>query len=247
MKKMLIILGLIFLFNNINAQNSWEFVEETYIKGSISGTITQGFIFKTSSRDFYVVHERNRQRVRTRNPDVKIFRSGSDYKLIIEDFDEPLICKRVKNVIETQIDGDFEGWEGETIFKLMNGQIWQQSSYDYTYHYSYSPEVLIYEFKGSWIMRVEDLDETIEVMQIDTNKSSSSSNSVIETQIDGEFEGWEGETIFKMMNGQIWQQSSYAYLYHYAYSPEVIIYKASSGYVMKVDGVEETINVVKLK
>jgi hypothetical protein len=69
---------------------------------------------------------------------------------------------------------------------------------------------------------------------------------VIETQIDGEFEGWEGETIFKMMNGQIWQQSSYAYLYHYAYRPEVIIYKRSSGYEMKVDGVEETINVVQI-
>ncbi len=69
---------------------------------------------------------------------------------------------------------------------------------------------------------------------------------VIETSIDGEFEGWEGETIFKMMNGQIWQQSSYAYLYHYAYSPEVIIYKTSNGFVMKVDGVDETINVVQI-
>lgn len=69
---------------------------------------------------------------------------------------------------------------------------------------------------------------------------------VIETRIDGDFEGWEGETIFKMMNGQIWQQTSYAYMYHYAYSPEVIIYKTSSGYVMKVDDVEETINVVQI-
>jgi len=69
---------------------------------------------------------------------------------------------------------------------------------------------------------------------------------VIETRIDGEFEGWEGETIFKMRNGQIWQQSSYAYMYHYAYSPEVIIYKTSSGYEMKVDGVKETINVVQI-
>lgn len=238
---------LVFTFSNANAQYSWDFEEETYIKGSISGTITKGYIFKTSSRDYYVVNERNRQRVRTRNPDVKIFRSGSDYKLIIEDFDDPVICKKIKNVIETQIDGDFEGWEGESIFKMMNGQIWQQSSYAYSYHYAYSPEVWIYEFQGSWVMRVEDVDETIEVIQVNISNNSSSSNSVIETQIDGEFEGWEGETIFKMMNGQIWQQSSYAYLYHYAYSPEVIIYKSSSGYVMKVDGVEETINVTKLK
>ena len=109
------------------------------------------------------------QRVRTRNPDVKIFRSGNTYKLVIEDFDEPVICKKIKDVIETQIDGDFEGWEGETIFKMMNGQIWQQSSYDYTYHYAYSPEVLIYEFNGSWIMRVEDLDIGWRRAQILTN------------------------------------------------------------------------------
>ncbi|HHT9138744.1 MAG TPA: hypothetical protein ACFYEK_16055 [Candidatus Wunengus sp. YC60] len=44
------------------------------------------------------------------------------------------------DVIESHIEGDFEGWEGETIFKLDNGQIWQQSSYDYTYHYAYHPE-----------------------------------------------------------------------------------------------------------
>ena len=69
---------------------------------------------------------------------------------------------------------------------------------------------------------------------------------IIETRIDGEFDGWEGETIFKMMNGQVWQQSSYSYLYHYAYSPQVMIYKTSGGYVMKVDGVKETINVVQI-
>jgi hypothetical protein len=28
------------------------------------------------------------------------------------------------SVIETKIDGDFEGWEGETVVKLMNGQVW---------------------------------------------------------------------------------------------------------------------------
>src|SRR5260370_40428438 len=31
--------------------------------------------------------------------------------------------------IETQIDGDFKGWEGETIYKLRNCQVWQQENY----------------------------------------------------------------------------------------------------------------------
>ena len=30
---------------------------------------------------------------------------------------------------EGQIDGDYNGWEGETIYKLMDGHIIQQSEY----------------------------------------------------------------------------------------------------------------------
>lgn len=166
MKKIILITLFLTALTKLNAQSNWKFVEETYIKGSISGSITQGYIFKTSSKDYFVINERTRQRVRTRNPNVKIFQNGSDYKLIIDDFDEPVICKKIKKVIETQISGEFKGWEGETIFKMMNGQIWQQSFYAYIYHYAYSPTVLIYEFKSAWIMRVEDVDETIEVIQL---------------------------------------------------------------------------------
>jgi hypothetical protein len=34
-----------------------------------------------------------------------------------------------QRVVESQIDGDFNGWEGETVVKLVNGQIWQQTEY----------------------------------------------------------------------------------------------------------------------
>lgn len=70
------------------------------------------------------------------------------------------------SVIETQIDGDFEGWEGETIFKLMDGSIWQQASYDYTYHYAYSPDVMIYSKGGMFYMKVEGVDDEIMVRRI---------------------------------------------------------------------------------
>lgn len=166
MKNLILMTLLLTPMANLKAQSGWRFVEETFIKGSISGSITKGYIFKTSSTNYFVIDEYTRQRVRTRNPNVKIFQNGSDYKLIIDDFEESVICRKVKNVIETQISGEFNGWEGETIFKMMNGQIWQQSSYAYMYHYAYSPSVLIYEFKGSWIMRVEDVDETIEVTKL---------------------------------------------------------------------------------
>ena len=42
-----------------------------------------------------------------------------------------------RKVVESRIDGEFTGWTGSTIFRLRNGQIWQQNKYDYYYHYAY--------------------------------------------------------------------------------------------------------------
>lgn len=75
----------------------------------------------------------------------------------------------------------------------------------------------------------------------------NTTSSVIESKIDGDFEGWEGETIFKLTNGQIWQQDSYAYNYSYKYNPKVLIYKSGSRYKMKVDGLNDEIYVKQLK
>jgi hypothetical protein len=70
---------------------------------------------------------------------------------------------------------------------------------------------------------------------------------VIESQIDGDFEGWEGETIVKLMNGQIWQQLEYYYVYHYAFMPRVLIYKSGRVYKMKVEGVDKAVGVMQLR
>jgi hypothetical protein len=78
----------------------------------------------------------------------------------------PPASSRTPSVIETQIDGDFEGWEGETIVKLMNGQIWQQTEYHYTYHYAFIPKVLIYRSGGGWKMKVDGVDKAVGVEQL---------------------------------------------------------------------------------
>ena len=58
---------------------------------------------------------------------------------------------------------------------------------------------------------------------------------VYEGQIDGDFNGWEGETIYRLMDGHIIQQEEYHYHYHYAYSPRVIIYQSGDGYKIHVE------------
>ena len=79
-------------------------------------------------------------------------------------------------------------------------------------------------------------------------KKSTSCDPAIETQIDGDFKGWEGETIYKLRNGQVWQQASYHYHYHYAYAPEVTLYSTADGCSMRVAGDDdEAIPVRRLK
>ena len=69
----------------------------------------------------------------------------------------------------------------------------------------------------------------------------------IESAISGEFHGWDGETIFKLDNGQIWQQAEYDYTYSYSYHPDVTIYQTSAGCRLKVEDEEETIIVKRIK
>jgi hypothetical protein len=79
------------------------------------------------------------------------------------------------------------------------------------------------------------------------NPPRSSCSPAIESSIDGDFEGWSGSTIFKLENGQIWQQAEYDYDYEYDFDPDVTIYQTASGCRMKVEGDDETILVKRLK
>jgi len=79
-----------------------------------------------------------------------------------------------------------------------------------------------------------------------TTTTTDATSAVIESQVDGDFNGWEGETIIKLTNGQIWEQSSYHYQYHYAFMPKVLIYKSGAGYKAKVEGTD-TVDVKRLK
>jgi hypothetical protein len=71
--------------------------------------------------------------------------------------------------------------------------------------------------------------------------------NAIESKIDGTFEGWDGDTLFPLTNGQIWQQASYAYKYSYRYRPDVVIYYTGVYYKMIVAGVDGPINVKRIK
>jgi len=68
--------------------------------------------------------------------------------------------------IESSISGDFNGFDGDAVFKLQNGQIWEQAEYEYDYEYAFQPDVTIYETSGGCKMKVEDMDETVLVKRV---------------------------------------------------------------------------------
>lgn len=142
----------------------------------------------------------------------------------------------------------FMGNDGE-VFKLSDGSYWKVN-YEYEYLYEYYPSVTICPATGRLVLR----GKTLDVQQISPAAApsagqgdSTASPQVIESRIDGQFSGWDGETIFKLQNGQIWQQAFHAYKYRYAYSPEVLIYRSGSVYKMRVNGVDGEIVVRRLR
>lgn len=136
----------------------------------------------------------------------------------------------------------FMGNNGE-IFKLNDGTI-GEIKYEYEYMYEYNPNVIICPDKAKMIVKGKSL--SIEIHSKRNNNSSKNTESY-ESQVDGDFNGFEGETIIKLFNGQIWQQSDYYYHYHYSFMPKVIIYKTNNIYKMQVEGVDKSISVIRLK
>lgn len=166
-------------------------------------------------------------------------------------FLEKINKSKLDDIIVSNIAGSFNGLEGETIIKLDNGQVWQQNEYYYHYHYAYRPEVVIFNTSSGYKIKIEGIEKIVRVKQVsrrfNSQKQTPFNQAYIESYIDGDFEGFDGDTIIKLGNGQIWQQSEYYYYYHYAFMPKVFIIKADYGYKIKVEGIDKLVGVKRLK
>ena len=134
-----------------------------------------------------------------------------------------------------QIEDDFEGFDDEMIFELTDGSIYYQKNYKYHYYYAYRPNVKIYNTDFAKILVVDGIDDYVEVEQA----------TAIQSKIINNFNGWSGNTIFELQNGQIWKQAKYQYKYFYANRPNVLIVKVGSKYIMSVKG--KTIQVIRIR
>ncbi|MFA6392725.1 MAG: hypothetical protein WCW54_01405 [Candidatus Paceibacterota bacterium] len=138
-----------------------------------------------------------------------------------------------------QIDGEFNGFNDGAVFKLTNGQVWQQKRYKYMYRYAYRPYVRIYRDGTKWILEVKLTGcEPIEVIKVDI---------IQEGPIVSNFKGFFQNARFEFQNGNIWEQAEYKYNYHYAFRPHAVIINGVNGYELSVDGMSETVRVKRTR
>jgi hypothetical protein len=77
--------------------------------------------------------------------------------------------KRVEQEgIRSRIVGEFRGWDGDTVFRLENGQVWKQRIRGRWFYRATAPEVeLKKNFLGFWEMRIVEANRAVGVTRID--------------------------------------------------------------------------------
>jgi hypothetical protein len=150
------------------------------------------------------------------------------------------------SAVDSTVVGMFTGWTGSTIVKLANGQIWQQAEPHIEITALAMPRAVVYRSGTATIMFIEGADEPVRVKLL-AGVPIVGTASAVESRIEGDFEGWDGETLFMLDNGQIWEQAAYSYAYHYAYRPKVLIYPIDGRWEMQVAGMTRSVQVRRLR
>ncbi len=128
-----------------------------------------------------------------------------------------------------RIEDDWNGWDGDTIVILTDGSIWRQDEYLYEYRYAHRPRAVVSNAK----MQVEGMSRAVRVRRI---------TGAVESSIDGDWTGWSGQTVVRLIDGSVWRQAEYHYEYQYRYRPSVVI----DGDEMLVEGMSKPVRVIRV-
>ena len=70
---------------------------------------------------------------------------------------------------------------------------------------------------------------------------------IVDSVIEGSFHGFDGGRVYKFINGDIWEQAEYKYLYHYAYRPKAQVIVERGAYYLHVEGLKDRVLVKKVR
>ncbi len=102
-----------------------------------------------------------------------------------------------------------------------------------------NPSIQIFKDGKKYSMVIQGIEKPVQVFKI---------KEYYESNIDGAFKGWSGTNSFNLINNQTWAQDDNKNMFANLYRPAVVICRVSDGtYIMKVEGVDDTIMVVRKK
>jgi hypothetical protein len=94
-------------------------------------------------------------------------RQGSDLGQHREVVEEE-VRKIEEEGLRTRIVGEFNGWSGDTVFRLENGQVWKQRLPGRWHYRAQAPEVeLRKNLMGFWMLRVLATDRAVGVTRVE--------------------------------------------------------------------------------
>jgi hypothetical protein len=83
-------------------------------------------------------------------------------------YDSPLRRRtpRMRLVTESELEGNCKGWDGNTTFKLCNGEVWEQSAFRCRSLHLACPGVRVWRLGDASYLEIEGTRELLPVTQM---------------------------------------------------------------------------------
>ncbi|MCP4590455.1 MAG: hypothetical protein GY842_06915 [bacterium] len=130
------------------------------------------------------------------------------------------------------------------ILRTHSGNIYVVTGHTYLYTYLFSPSVTVMTNSIIHKLLIDGLEESLLCRRLG---GVNGIQSFIESRITSDFDGFEYDNVYHLASGQVWQQTSFDMSMNLCLSPEVIIWSEGLRYTMKVEGVEGTVTVRRLR
>lgn len=155
--------------------------------------------------------------------------------------------KGFENFMRGRIDGAFNGFNFGAVFKLIpnndkNDTYWMQEEHKTTsLGWKLCPSASILQKEDKFFIKIENISEVVAVKEVLVLKKN---------KIYGHFSGWNGNSTYTMINGEIWRQrgelNECTYEEKYANEPKIVIFDSSLGPMMYVEGTSTAVQVERV-
>lgn len=140
-----------------------------------------------------------------------------------------------------QSPAPFLGNHGE-IVKLADGSMWEVQ-HSYEYFYEYNPSIVVCPGRGKMVVK----DKTLNVLPVGNAPGQKTGATVVESTIASKFDGLKSGNIYRLANGQIWEQVE-AWTWAWSWSsPNAVVYPGPAGWRMKVENIDHSVLVRRIK